>query len=483
MKKIRSIIAVALSALVCGTMAFTVTACKNNNTIDVTTTGDLKKDENGNVIFDGVTIKLATVVAGDDKAAFEDLVARFNIKYDGKIYVESDSTSQGLYETQIANRISNNNNPPDLLMSHGKYHKNFADKNLIQSLNETMDLSGITIDFSQYSSGLSQYKNLGATDGSIYSVPADAQSVVVVYNKKIMNELGVEVPSTRAELLNVCAKFKEKYTSAPIAWADNDTTCNFSEYTFATAILQNGGTLVNSAGKVDWFDDKDNLTAVKNAIAAYRELYDLGYASRNYGYSLGLNEFMQGKRLFFCTAPWFLKGLIKNYAAKEGVSEDKLIEEYVGGTSLSGWFAMGENAGKSHGNYIYGDSHCFAMSARVTDINKKAAILEFIKWFTQTGSVAAKWAEAGHITSCTATIQSNEYKENKYASNYISKFYPDINGFNCLPVTTIAQTVVSNLNSLFAGTVTVAGGYTDASDEAAIKNRQDAINNATDFFS
>ena len=122
------------------------------------------------------------------------------------------------------------------------------------------------------------------------------------------------------------------------------------------------------------------------------------------------------------------------------------------------------------------------MSSRVTDINKKAAILEFIKWFTQTETIGAEWAEAGHISSCMAITQSEAYTGNAYAANYISKFYPDINNFQCLPITTVAETVISNLNSLYAGSVTVAGGYTEASDESAIKNRQDAVNNATDFF-
>ena len=494
MKKMKSFIAILLSVLMLlGTVVFT-SGCTNTpteptptgeTTGDSTddTTGELKFDEQGNVIFENVNIKLATVVAGEDLATFQNLIARFNNEYDGKIYIEVESIAQGLYETQVANKISNNNNPPDLLMSHGKHHKNFADKNMILPFNEAMEASGITIDFAQYSEGLTNNRNLGATDGSIYSIAADAQSIIVVYNKKLLEEIGATVPTTRAELLDVCAKFKAKYGNAPIAWADNasDNT-NFSEYTFATAILQNGGTIVNDEGRVDWYDNADNLAAVKNAIAAFRELYDNGYVKRNEGYSVGLSEFMNGERLFFFTAPWFLQGLVQNYASQMGVSEQELMEKYLGGASLAGWFAMGDNADKVCSNYIYGDSHCFAMSKTATDINKQAAIVEFIKWFTQTDSIAAKWAEAGHITSCMSTFNSQEYQSNAYVSNYIAAFYPEIDNFQVMPITKDANTVVTNLNSLYAGTITVESGYTDAADEQAIKNRQNEVNNTIDFF-
>ena len=491
MKKIKSVIALTLAALTCGTFAFAA-GC-NSNPHSNETTGELQFDEQGKVVFEDVNIKLATVVAGTDSAVFKQLVDRFNSAYEGKIYIESDSTAQGVYETQIANRISNNANAPDLLMSHGKYHKNFADKRLIRPFNNVMELSGIEINFSDYSEGLMQYRNLGATDGSVYSIAADAQSTIVVYNKQQMAEIGyTKAPSNRAELLDACAKYKAKYDKTPIAWADADnSTGNFQEYTLGTAILQNGGSIANAEGRCDWHENETNRAAVQNAIKAYRELYDNGYAVRNYAKNKCIEDFVNGNSLFYFLAPWELSGLVSNYASEynknhlnpeDHITEQQVIDEYVGGASLSGWFAMGDNANKAYANYIYGDSHCFAMSRTVKDITKQAAILEFINWFTTSGSVAAKWAEAGHISSCKSAVASSEYKSNAYAKNYFANFYPDINNFQNMPVVKNANTFVSNLTTLFVSTVAVSSGYDTASDNSAIETRQDDINNALDYI-
>ena len=144
---------------------------------------------------------------------------------------------------------------------------------------------------------------------------------------------------------------------------------------------------------------------------------------------------------------------------------------------------MGDNASKAYSNYIYGDSHCFAMSKTVTDITKQAAILEFINWFTTSGSVAALWAQAGHISSCISATESSEYKNNVYASNYFANFYPNINNFQNMPVVKDAKTFVNNMTSLFSATVAIQSGYNDIKDEAAIRDRENDINNVLDFFS
>lgn len=482
MKKIKILTAMILAVLTCFVSVFVV-GCGNNNKIDINTTGELKKDENGNVIFEDVTIKLATVVAGTDVYVFNDIIKRFNLEYDGKIQVVAESTAQGLFEKTIGQNISQNNNSPDFIMSHEKHHKNFLSKGLIQPIDDVMETSGIKINFDNYAQGLAKYRTLGSSDGKTYSVPADAQSMVVVYNKKLLNEIGCSVPTNRAELLDVCSKFKAKYSDKyPIAWIDNELKENFYEYSFASAVLQNGGTLINAEGRADWYDNETNRAAFTNAIKAYREIYDNGYAKRNTAKATALESFNTGNCLFYVTSPWDIRNIIGQVAKDKKISENEVMDEYVGGTSISGWFAMGDNASKPYADYIYGDSHFFAMVSRVSDINKKAAILEFIKWFNESGKASKQWAKAGHITAYTGVSAQDDYVNDKFISTYISKFYPDMNDFMCLPMTNVASEVVSNMVSLCAKTIVLASGYTDKTDGQAIKSTQDAVNTATDFF-
>lgn len=476
-----------LTAALCLTMLFPV-ACAGGggNSDDPTkgedwwkTTGELTKDDGGNVVFDNVEVRLSTVVAGDDKDAFNNIVARFNRQYEGKINVIVTSVPMTTYEETVSKQINNKSNSPDLIMSHQKSHKNFADNRLIQPLNEAMEKSGITIDMTKYASGLAKYSSLGY-EGKTFSVPIDGQTMVAFYNKEVLAKYSDSLPTTRAELLDVCAKFKADSANggkAAIAWSTSNDY--FANYVFTTALLQNGVNLFNESDyKVDWYDNEANREAFKKTFESFRELFNAGYANFNEAGSTGLTEFMQGKRLFYFTLPWAMDSLTSRYAQDRNVSEEKLFADILGGACVSGWFAMTDNADK---NAIYGDSHFFAMTKNVEDVNVKAAILEFIKWFTSDASAGAAWAKAGHVSVSDAIVKSETYSSDAYVANFIGKFYADINDFRCVGATPYYEDMLSNLQGIFADTVGKSNATT-ASDEQAIKDKQKAVNDKIDFF-
>lgn len=443
-----------------------------------TTEGELEKDADGKVVFKNVSVKLETVVAGDDKDAFNMLVQKFNREYNGKIRVNVTNTGHSEYERDVAAKITQNSNAPDLIMSHQKSHKNFADNHLIQPLDEAMEQSGIKLNMSDFASGLAQYSSLGY-EGKTYSVPVDGQSMVVVYNKQLLAKYADHAPTNRAELLDVCAKFKEDSTNggkAPIAWATGGDY--FVNYVFLTSLLQNGATLYKNDYTVDWYDNETNRAAFKAAFKSFRDLFDSSYANLNEAGSTALTEFVAGKRLFYFLCPWSLTSLVGEMASKNNVTEAEAIESYLGGASLSGWFAMSDNENK---NAVYGDSHFFAMAKNVTDINVKAAIVEFIKWFTTNATAGAQWAKAGHVTASNVIAASETYKNDAYVSGFISKFYTDINNFRCVGNTPYYVDTLSNIQGIFADTIGNKNA-TDASDEATIKSKQNTVNNNVAFF-
>lgn len=444
-----------------------------------TSEGELVKDEQGNVVFDNVEVKLSTVVSGEDKTAFNTLVAKFNRLYDGKINVITTNIGAEGFESTVSKQITNNSNPPDLIMSHQKANRNFADNKIIQPFDEVIEQSGIDIDPANFAAGLAQYSSAGY-EGSLFAVPVDAQSIVVFYNKQLLAKYAQTPPSSRAELLSVCKAFTEDTANAgkaPIAWSTGGDY--FAEYVFLTAVLQNGGKFYNDSDfKVAWNSDEANRASFNNAIQSFRELIDKGYAKYNEADNTILSEFMAGKRLFYFTVPWTMESLVINYADQLGVSVETLMSDYLGGVSMSGWFAMTDNEAK---NNIYGDSHFFSMSRSVTDINKKAAICEFIRWFTQESSVGAEWAKAGHISASNIISADDEYKNDPYVSNYISKFFTSIDDFRSIGSTPYYEAVISNLKGIFIDTVGSSKPSVSA-DEAAIKQRQDSVNAQIDFF-
>ena len=478
----RRISKVLTAFMLCVCMLFSA-ACGgggNNGENWWTNEGELTKDENGNVVFDNVEFKLSTIVNGEDKAAFNTLVTKFNRLYDGKINVIVTNIPAESFETTISKQITNKSNPPDLIMSHQKANRNFADNRLIQPFDEIMEASGIVIDLDNYAEGLAQYSSAGYEDVT-YAIPVDAQSFVVFYNKKLLAKYADSVPADRESLTAVLKAFKADSTNngkAPIGWSTGGDY--FSEYVFLTAILQNGGEFYNKDDyRAEWVDDETNFAAFNSANQSFRELINNGYANYGEADNKVLSEFMAGERLFYFTTPWTMEAMVENYAKQLGVSSERLMDEYLGGASMSGWFAMSDNPAK---NSIYGDSHFFSMSRSVADVNKKAAICEFVRWFTEDSSAGAEWGRAGHISASNKITEAEDYQNNPYVSNYIYKFYPNIDDFHSIGATPYYEAIISNLSGIFTDTVGNTKNPSAESDKASIKQRQEAVNAQIDFF-
>ncbi len=439
-----------------------------------TTTGSLEKDGDGNVIFDEVEINLTSVVAGEDLAALETIIAEFNAIYTGKIYVSLTSISQAGFESTVTNQILQNTNAPDLIMSHQKGHAAFADSKIIQPFDEALEESGIEINMNDYSTSLSQYASLGY-EGYTFGVPVDAQSQVVYYNKQLLAKYGGELPTTREELLELCRRFKNGEGSTPISWSTSLSF--FADYTFLTAVVQNGGHFYDDEFRADWYSDETNRKAFTNAIASIKELSDLGYASIGKSEAAALNDFLSNKALFLVYMPWNLNSLITSYGQQNGgLSKEAVMQDRIGATSLANWFAMDGNG--ENGDKIFGDSHFFAMTTTVTDITKKAAICEFVKWFTQTGSVGADWAEAGHISASTYIINSDEYQSNRIVNDYVAAYYPDINLFETVGLTPYYSDTFTALSSFFAEGINLPASQL----EGLLQSKEEEVNAIIDFF-
>lgn len=466
----------AIISLICAFVCTVSLAACGNKPSGPVTTGTLNKDESGNVIFSNVSIKLSTIVSGDDEAPFRQIVQQFNNEYRGRINVEITNIAQDNFDDTVQQQIAQNNNPPDLIMSHQKSHMAFANNNLIQPFDSIMEESGIKIDMKDYATELAQYSSLGR-ENELYSIPCDAQSSVVLYNKQLLSKYSLELPTNNAELISVCTTVANGEKITPIAWSTSHDA--FRNYIFTTAVLQNGGKLYKNDFYADWQSDAANLTAVKNGIASIRGLINHSPKLAQYNQSLAdsLNAFLTNKALFYVTTPWTLKNVLSAYQKQNSIESLAVTKsDYIGGTSIANWFALDGNS--TNGNKIYGDSHFFAMSMTVQDINKKAAICEFVKWITQNVDIGTEWAEAGHISMSKIVDASNDYLQNDLVKNYLKKFYPDINSFVCMGNTPYAKQLQMRFGQII---VDALGNASDANDASIIKTAQDNFNADVDF--
>lgn len=440
-----------------------------------TTTGELVKDADGNVVFDNVQITLSTVVNGEDKGPFNRLVGKFNAQYRGKINVVVNNISQDSFEMTVSKQIANNSNAPDLIMSHQKGHQAFRNKKLIQPYDEIMEKSGITFDMKDYAAGLAKYTSLGSE--YLYGVPIDAQSMVVYYNKKMLAKYSDKVPATREEFVALCEKVAKAENITPVAWSTSSMF--FNQYVFPTAILQNGGTLYRTDDlKADWTSG-DNKVAFENAIEVLHDMMvgDHKIAKYNDSTSNALSSFVNNKALFYFNVPWYNDSIKETYRKTNNIETVDMVDEYVGGASMAGWFA--KDSANPAANKIYGDSHFFAISKTVTDITKKAAICEFVKWFTTNVEAGIEWATAGHTSVSKAIIDSDAYKSNAVVVNYLNKFYPNIDHFECIGNTPFYDDIAKQLDALF---VSAMSARSSSEYAQLIADAQKRINDRVDFL-
>ena len=446
-----------------------------------TTTGTLNKVDN-EVVFSNVNLNLVTVVAGADLTPLKDIVEKFNEANEGKVKVKVESVNEENYLSEIAQRIQVGQNSPDLLMSHAKLQKALAGKEHIQPLDEIIDTTGYEMDWSNYSTILAKDSNLGY-DNATFTVPVDMQSQIVLYNKQILSSLGKSVPTTREEFLDVCEAYKlaNQGDSSKKAILMPTQGGHFHQYVYPTAFVQNGGELYNeTTNKAEWSSEK-NIQAFDNANKSILSLKDAGYMSYGLQEKDVLPSFYEDEGLFLFIPPWQVGsdgGVFAGYAEAHGIDTSapdymNRITDRIGSMSMSGLFAM--DATKETANNVYVDSHSFSISASVKDINKKAACLYFIKWFTENAEVAAEWAKAGH-NSCNAQIlNSVEYTNSVFVQN-ISQNYYDANAITTIGCNPFAGDLVKALKGLSPKLLT-----SPDSIESEIKKEQDKYNGQVSF--
>ena len=436
--------------------------------------GEITKDGNGNIVFDDVNIKLTSVICGYDQNGFETLIDQFNRKYNGQINITHQVYSQDVIDERVMQQIQNETNAPDLILTHQKTHAYLASNKIIQPMDAAYELAGIEVDKSDFLPNFADYCDLGY-EGRMFTIPVDAQSMVIYYNKNLLSKYNAELPQTRAEFLQLCKTVQNGERASNSQF--NAVTCGadydfFRMYLLPTAVLQNGGELYGSDGLVHWTEG-DNFTAFSNGVKAVKELADEGLWDSTDSNESARAKFCKDNALFYISLPFDANTIFSAYASASGHSVDVVKTQDIGGFSTAGLFAL-DGAPESSKNKIFGDSHAFTMSKTVTDVTKKAAIAVFVNWFTTNVDVGIEWAKLGHTTA-SYTIRGNAaYNADSYVSEFSNMFYGDINNFVTAGKTPNYTLIFSDMQTALLNCLLNASNDYDIKTELA--NAQKKIN-------
>ncbi len=163
----------------------------------------------------------------DDLEATEDLISkgyadvlnRFNEEYEGKYHVTAITTNLEEYDGKLNALIAAGQAPDLFICNPGPNMNVYVDADVVADL--TPILTGDESDwYATFTDGIFE----GMTyDGKIMAVPTNFAAACAYYNTEIFEEVGVEVPQTYDELLEVCQKISDAgYTpiscSAGTAW-------------------------------------------------------------------------------------------------------------------------------------------------------------------------------------------------------------------------------------------------------------------------
>ncbi len=149
---------------------------------------------------------------------YKDVIDRFNAEYEGVYHVTPITTNLEEYDAKLNALIAAGDCPDVYICNPGPNMKVYVESGAAADLTDILNAESEW--YGTFTEGI--FERL-TYDGKIYAVPTNFAAALTFYNTKIFEEVGVEVPTTYDELLDVCQKIQDAgYTpiscSAGTAW-------------------------------------------------------------------------------------------------------------------------------------------------------------------------------------------------------------------------------------------------------------------------
>jgi multiple sugar transport system substrate-binding protein len=373
--------------LLAGMALITMASCGSTTS---STPESLSLDDSGNVVFDHVSITYGNPITGADGTAMRQLVSRFNELYEGQINVtETFMTETEYYESLLLTIPMKR--AFDIALVHSYKIAGFANKGLLTPLQGIIDTADINIQREDYIESV--YDSMYFED-MLYGIPLDIHTIVLYYNQDLLDQYSLDVPTNRGELIAAAQAMPNNSTSG---WGLPLATTWPSEYTFTTALYQNGGLEIDEEGAPAY-----NTAAGVTALQMVSDLIHTYHVSpTNVSVDSDLMLFNQGKAMFHINGDWMLNSVVES-----GVN--------FGVTTLSKMFTT--NYETDYASDIAARSHCFVLPDGRNDSIKQQAALVFAKYITENASL---WAEqGGHVPASNIARATQEYLDLPHHEHY-----------------------------------------------------------------
>ena len=243
-----------LATVLAVTMALSLAACGSKTETPAATTSTPAATTSTPAAAEKVQVNMIAAQYGTQTADWwAEFVKKFNAAHED-INLVVDVVSWNDIYTVVNTRIANNE-APDLLNIDV-----FADYQADGLLLPVEDW----VSEETYAKFYEAFLDQSVVDGTVWAVPDLASARALYYNVDILNEVGVSVPTTWDELMDVAQKIYDFYGGEVYPWGV-DMTTDEGQACFAYYIWNNGGDFTDAEG--NWtLNSPENVEAIEFII-------------------------------------------------------------------------------------------------------------------------------------------------------------------------------------------------------------------------
>ena len=397
----------------------------------------------GNKSSDGtLTMQIWDTAQRDAMQALADAYHEIN----PDVTIEVQVTSWDEYWTKLE-AAAGSGNLPDVFWMHTNNILMYADNGMLADVTDLYDDDT----YSHYSD-ISIANTLGS-DGRMYGVPKDKDTICLVYNKEMFDAAGVSYPDetwTWDDLVDASAKIYEatgKY--GYMAYADD-------QLGYWNFVYQNGGYILNEDKTAAGLDQPATIEAMKFYIG----LQDNDWCPDQtyFAETAPGNAFFSEQGAMFFEGTWSLLSEMQNYPEMQGKWDVAVLPK-------------APNPATGDGRATISNGLCYATSA---DNQDNETVMNFLRWLgteeaqqIQSSYGAAISAYEGCEDEWVAAFDQFDYKLNVQAC--VDMFDYSVQSVNDATRPVWKSKVSDELLRIYSGEVSVDDG---------LKNMNDAINSA-----
>ncbi|MCF6521892.1 extracellular solute-binding protein [Streptomyces sp. JJ36] len=236
-----------------------------------------------------------------EKGTYKKIAEDFEKKYP-KVDVKYVHVNFGDANAKFKNAAGGNSGAPDVMRTEVAWVADFANLGYLAPLDGTPALAD-TGDYLKAPLGSTEF------EGKTYAVPQVTDTLGLFYNKELLDEAGVPVPASFAELKKNAKKIKDR-TGADALYLRGD-----DPYWFLPYLYGEGGDMVDAENKKITIDDGPGAAA----FATMKDLVESGAAvtDASNGQENGLKAFKDGDVAMIVDGPWDIAGALEGKAFED----------------------------------------------------------------------------------------------------------------------------------------------------------------------